>query len=294
MLVLFLRSHFTFAHRPKIFTQKSLIASSSGRVHLNLTGVMLRDLAKMKFDILRDSNSANVHDNISRSALSTVGLRRATEARTIKMTNTTGLDLNVQHNLVSADLSLILIKGDTNVILGHVVEEETHDQLSISVGIAPMSAAIVGERQALLDIPITSSSLSNAILYMLHPASTDALGERTENDSVYYNTEPVVESCIRNERLKPSISDMFGLSKGRDLLSSEVWPLDEENAEGGRFSGVSTKEAGGRGRYAEKRGPKSSGNWLKPYLKNDPPVWSDMTGTQGLTRDVSTQFSFPA
>lgn len=279
----------TFPHCPANFSpRKSLVASSSDRIHLNLTGVMLRDLAIMKFDILKDNSSANLQDNISRSALSTVGLRRATEARTIKMSNTTGLDLNVQHNLASADQNLVFVAGKMETILGHIVEGETPEQHTMSVGIATTSAASVGERQPLVDIPITSSSLSSSCLYILHPASTDELGKRTENDIAYYNAEPVVESCMRNERLKPSISDMFGLSKGRDLLSSEVWPLDEENAEGGLIGGVSGKERG----CVEKTGSKSKGNWLKPYLKNDPPECSDMTGTQGVSRDVSKQLCF--
>lgn len=268
------------------FSQKSLAASSSGRVHLNLTGVMLRDLAEMKFDILKDNDSNDLYDNISRSALSTVGLRRATEARMLKMTNTTGLDINVQLNLAPTDPTLMLVKNNTEVVLGHIGERDSHDQHTVSVEIASTSATTVGERQPLVDLPITSSSLSSACLYILHPTSSNELGKKKENDVAHYDIAPVVESCIRNERLQPSISDMFGLSKGRDLLSSEVWRLDEETAANGLFIG----DAGGSGRYIEKTGLKLRGNWLKPYVKSDPPAWSDMTGTQEVSRDVSKQF----
>lgn len=292
MLVYTVRSQTSTAVlRPSNFALfKFLGASTSDTIHLNLTGTMLRDLAEMKFDILKDHSSAYRNDNIiSPSALSTVGLRRATEARTIKMKNTTGLDLHVLHNLISADQNLGFAAGNAEIVLGHLVEGNTHNQHTMSIRLASTSAAIVGERQPLTDLPITSLSRSNAALYILHPSSSAGLEKRTECDIAYYNAEPVVESCMRNERLRSSVNDVFGLPKGRDLLSSEVWSLDQENNEGAVLKGAFAKEAGGRGRSGEKRGSKSIGNWLKPFLKNDPPEWSDMTCTLRLARDVSKQ-----
>jgi hypothetical protein len=241
----------------------------------------------MKLDILKNNDTVNFHDNISRSALSTVGLRRATEAKTIKMTNMTGLDLNVQHNLAPAGRNSVLVAGNTEVVLGHVAEEQTHYQYTMSVGIASTSTALIGARQPLADIPISSASLGDFRLYVLYPASSE-LGKKIEIQMASHNVEPVVESCIRNERLKPSISDVFGLSKGKDLLSSEVWPLDEDNTES-FLSEVSGKEVGENLLYGQKTRQSDPGNWIKPYLKSDPPEWSDMTGSQVETRNVRKQ-----
>lgn len=245
---------------------------------------MLRNLAEMKFDILKDHSSRNQNEHIiSSSALSTVGLRRATEARTIKITNTTGLDLNVWHDLTSADQNLGFVEGNAEIVLGNLEEGYTHNQLTVSIRLASTSAAIVGERRPLVGLPLTSLSRNNSSLYILHPESTVGLSKKTVSGIATQYAEAVVESCMRNERLKSNVNDIFGLPKGRDLLSSKIWSPDEEND----GCVVGKNDVGGSVCNDDMTSTKFKGNWTKPYLKSDPPEWSDMTCTLRIARDVS-------
>lgn len=250
---------------------------------------MLKDLAEMKFDILRDHSSTISNDqNISPSVLSTVGLRRATEARTIKIVNSTGLDFNVSHKLNSEGDSLVFVRNRAEIVLGYLQEGDTLKQDLMSIQLASTSTAIVGERLQLANLKINSLSRSKAFLYLLQPVSAVGIRHRTETDIAYYNAEPVVESCMRNERLRSSVNDVFGLPKGKDLLSSEVWSLEEENQDIGFITESLGKEAMGKGRRGTKTSTRLRGNWVKPYLKSDPSEWSDMTCTLRIARDVSS------
>lgn len=132
------------------------------------------------------------------------------------------------------------------------------------------------------------------------------LTDATNAELAYHNSEPVVEWCMHNQRLKSSTVDVFSLDKGRDLLSSILWsPEDEVNKDiiyekgDNTFTPVSNDgaeaAAGSLQRkslspHSPHRSNKSAhhyqeSNWMKPYLKNDSPEWTDMTCTLRMARE---------
>jgi len=127
------------------------------------------------------------------------------------------------------------------------------------------------------------------------------------SDFAYYNAEPVIEWCFQLQRLRSSTVDVFSLQKGRDLLSSSVWspedeindnvidfthylgseaPVDHKDSEGCSeevMRRASNTELFDR-KSAVARAPHKS-NWLRPYLKNDSPEWTDMTCILRMARE---------
>lgn len=294
-------------------------------MQLNLTGILLRDIAEMLFEYSRD-RPKGTSSALPPSVLSTVGLRRATESKSISITNFCGFDIRVITSgatPISEESGLVATGSTLRMNWPAIGELDSTDVLlSLSVTSA---ATIVGGR-----LPVTSlrleSTCNQAIVYLLKPTPSvsttqpghaellrildgrsspeSMLSEAPILDAAYYDAEPVVEWCMQNQRLRSSIVDAFSLEKGLDLLSSNVWSpedyMGDENAK--LFSDRHGAEV-----YLTQDGPEiaagttshrplspdrgdassrvNSSNWLRPYLKNDAPEWSDMTGKICVARE---------
>jgi hypothetical protein len=296
-------------------------------VQLNLTGIFLRDFAQVKFDIRRDRPEDN-NDNsvLTASVLSTVGLRHATEARYVSITNNTGLDLCVYSDALSLDQeSGFLCKGSTNFLNGIVGLDS--DGATLSIRLAPSAVHIIGDREP--QTRLSLRSFNRPLLFCMKPSATSyispghaellrCLDGSTSPESMltelapvpdisYYNSEPVVECCMQNQRLKPGVVDLYSLSKGTDLLSSNLWsPEDETYSEDielvthelGQEATIETdgpEAAAGAMQYRPISPERSVASithrvpvktyWLRPYLKSDIPEWTDMTCTQSIARE---------
>jgi hypothetical protein len=326
--------------------------SPSGPIHMNLTGILLRDFAEMDFDVLRsrkedDRNTADTAEKAITSVLSTVGLRRATESHAVKIENHTGLDLFVTPPTpyetkthtgtvrfavpepgFLADGSCVSLDSLISLESPRKGARLSKKPSSLSLRLAPSSAAVVGDREPVTDLSIESPAGHSASLHTLCPvASMDANGTpknkwqnsggrtspetvvsegtRTEyiSDFAYYNAEPVIEWCFQLQRLRSSTVDVFSLQKGRDLLSSSVWspedeindnvidfthylgneaPVDQEATSEDIPLRVSSPDLDRK--TATTRAPYRS-NWLRPYLKNDSPEWTDMTCILRMARE---------
>jgi hypothetical protein len=120
-------------------------------------------------------------------------------------------------------------------------------------------------------------------------------------DYAYYHAEPVVEWCMQNQRLRSSTVDLYSLDKGRDLLSSSYWSPEEDYnvasigltpSQGleATFEGV-LDESEEEIKRPHRMNPSSpeykplKSNWLRPYLKNDSPEWTDMTCILRMARE---------
>lgn len=136
----------------------------------------MRDFAEMKFDILRDRRSradADADDTqegtlLSPTALSTVGLRRATESRSVSVHNRTGFDVHVVSgaNEFVPDLGGLIL-NDSVASLDSVVD----DNMALSLRLAQTAVDQIGEREPVYDLPI-SCSTGDRRLYLLRPIAT--------------------------------------------------------------------------------------------------------------------------
>ncbi|KAL3923336.1 MAG: hypothetical protein SGILL_001715, partial [Bacillariaceae sp.] len=120
-------------------------------------------------------------------------------------------------------------------------------------------------------------------------------------DYAYYHAEPVVEWCMQNQRLRSNTVDLYSLDKGRDLLSSSYWsPEEDYNVASigltpnqgleATFEGVldESEEEVKRQIHSDPTNPEYKplkSNWLRPYLKNDSPEWTDMTCILRMARE---------
>jgi hypothetical protein len=290
-----------------------------------LTGIFLRDFAQIKFDVLRDQSDTDSREGavLTPSVLSTVGLRRATEALSIKVHNMLGFDVHVVPDSSPFAPESGLVANGSFATLEPIVDalgQNGAEDFTLCLRVSESAAQRIGDREPVYDLPIASTSKKWARLYLLRPicpvdqldpgrahllrlyesrsSPGTAISEGTVTQSSHYNAEPVVEWCMHNQRLRSSIVDIFSLPKGSDLLSSSVWsPEDELNEDvieyhgidpGAGHDGPEAAAGGAPGQNATKSASlrtSHKGNWLKPYLKNDSPEWTDMTCTLRMARE---------
>jgi len=212
----------------------------------------------MKFDLLSDNVGVDIDDNPA--ALSTIGLRTATETRSIHFQNLSGANvIVVLFENSSRSVEKMVVAG-SSVELGRYVRDRTHE---VRIRLAVETHESLGERYPLDAIPLPSSSGMTSTIHSLRPvASMDYSGANS-----YLYAEPVVEWCMHNQRLRSTSSDVYSISRGQDLLSSSVWSPEQGNAKADNFE--------------EMEGI----NWVHPYLAHDAPEWTDLTCTLKLSRD---------
>ena len=311
----------------QFFGEQVLNVEPINPLHINLSGTLLRDLTEMIFDIRRYRPLADSIDvaALEPSILSSVGLRRASEARSITIINHTGLDIQIVPNnaMFSAESQIFVANSQSILSTDRGVVD---DNFSLSLTLAPSSVEQVGDRQPVQSLPVGSSGKVSRLLLLrplpqsnfLQPGQAEVLrllsgraspesilSEGPVLDTAYYNAEPIVESCMQNQRLRPSVVDIFSLNKGQDLLSAYIWSPEEISGDeiatdehdcrphtdytvtNGPEAGAGTahiQSVGGLSRKSNQSGL-AKGNWLRPYLKNDSPEWSDMTCMLSIARE---------
>jgi hypothetical protein len=326
--------------------------STACPIQLNLTGIFLRDFAALDFDSLRGRNDKATGDKdisnaLNPSALSTVGLRRATESHSVSIQNNSGLDIiinpsgtslpgvtersvrfdSVRPGLVRSGFSASLDSIFDSIDLRKNIDMATETISKLCLGLSPSAAELVGDRELVSDLPITSSTGHSVSIHVLRPAFTldggqnvsspwqlqqggntgraspeTVFTEGSRSGYAYYHAEPVVEWCMQNQRLRSSTVDLYSLQKGSDLLSSSIWsPEEEYNVDTIDFTQFHGHEApvesfadktlsGIQRQVAsparkEKAFAPHRSNWLRPYLKNDSPEWTDMTCILRMARE---------
>ncbi|KAG7363354.1 vacuolar-sorting-associated protein 13 C-terminal domain containing protein [Nitzschia inconspicua] len=319
-------------------------ASTSSSIQLNMTGIFLRDFSELdvaSFQTPRDTPFA-----LTPSALSTVGLRRATETHVVEIHNHTGVDIEVdiEEPVAGGKRSAVrfdsygpgLIKNNgyatfdslfSDINLQQNLEEIANQTSKMCLRFPSSSSDVLGEREPLKGLSVISSSGASTTVHLLKPDSllhfTTSHHERScltpsrkpqlgEEESVltsssvapdyaYYHAEPVVEWCMQNQRLRSSTLDLYSLEKGRDLLSSSYWSPEEDYSvesiglapnQGleATFEGVVDANEEDINRQLHSGPPNSEfrpvkSNWLRPYLKNDSPEWTDMTCILKMARE---------
>jgi hypothetical protein len=294
------------------------------KLNVNLTGVILSEATEMEFDLfgrqrlkLKENQDANPAV-LTPSAMSTVGLRRATESHSVSLVNQTGLDILIcpmgfvttisstgKRELDNTQPSCFMVKDGSKVSLdscfGGGELQKMSDLIShafpaLALSLSPTAEAKVGKREAIFDLPVTCTGRKSIGLHKLRPFTPD----RLKSDSIkqdrrhvartsetilsngslsiqgqysYYDIEPVVEWCMQNQRLRSSTSDVYNIANGKDLISSNVWSPGDEFYNEAENSNISSTKSGG------------SSNWLRPYLQNDSPEWTDMTCILRMERE---------
>lgn len=289
-----------------------------------MTGIFLRDFEDVKFDFIR-TNKVPGHVDTSRegsilspSALSTVGLRRATESRRIRVHNRTGFDIHVVPDLTPFDSNSGLVPNGGTEFIDDGSTSGNDEPLSLTLRLAQSAVESVGNREPIYDLPIVSAISGGTRMFLLRPVATyeslrpgkasllrlfdgraspeTILTEATNLEAAYQNAEPVVEWAMNNQRLRSNVADVFSVDKGRDLLSSNLWsPEDEINDDADEWSKTIDDDgpevAAGHQRSSPSRSKttitlnRHRSNWVKPYLTNDSPEWTDMTCTLHMARE---------
>eukprot|EP00980_Cylindrotheca_fusiformis_P028317 scaffold22592_cov129-Cylindrotheca_fusiformis.AAC.3 len=310
-----------------------LDASLANPVQLNLTGIFLRDISEIDFQSLRGHEESKENTNaLTSSALSTVGLRRATESHSVIIHNCTGLDIeinpvNYPRNSNRSD-SVVrfdsvgpgLIKDSGCASIDSILDiadfqnnfDESAASVKVCLKIAASGAEIVGEREEISGLPISSPLGDSVSVHTLRPAAVRSgklesclVGELSNLETVYsdsesasatsyayYHAEPVVEWCMQNQRLRSNTVDLYSLEKGRDLLSASIWSPEEDynidaliQLQGQDSTKTIDNYAGSPGRRGKPPVASHRSEWLRPYLKNDSPEWTDMTCILKMARE---------
>lgn len=301
---------------------KVLDALTPKPVQLNLTGILLRDFAELDFNSLpRKKDRGKARNVLTPSALSTVGLRRATESHSVIIHNFCGLDIDI--NPVGAaktsqpkssvkfdSFGPGTIKNSCFVSIDSIFDvsdfdnniEEIAASTKLSLKLASSSLEVAGERETITDLPIVSLLGTSASVYILKPVQLATLSgseppESCQSDfkNLHCNAEPVVEWCMQNQRLRSSTIDLYSLEKGMDLLSSRNWSPEDYvldaltnpqmvDATGENNQSEDPMFSGSPGRKSSSMGLRKS-EWLRPYLNHDSPEWTDMTCILRMARE---------
>lgn len=322
--------------------------STASSVNLNMTGIFLRDFSELDLGSFKIERAKEVSYALTPSALSTVGLRRATESHSLQVNNLTGIDIEVgvegsdvfsrrSEGVRFDSFGPGLIKDNGHAIFDSLFDDVDLQQNAATISsemsklflsISSSSAELTGVRQPVRDLPITSPSGRSVSVHLLKPDTRlrrsnhdrlDTSNQQCEEsgrvspetstlssssvaaDYAYYHAEPVVEWCMQNQRLRSSAVDLYSLDKGRDLLSSSIWsPEGDYNVESislNHWTGLEATYDGvmdeseddaptqGQGTLNNQQIKPLRSNWLRPYLKNDSPEWTDMTCILRMARE---------
>lgn len=260
-------------------------------VQLNLTGLLLRDLAAMRFDVARE-RFIDVNSTIlPQAALSNIGLRRATVGRSLTFINETDLDVDIELGHSEPQT----LRRQSSITIDDLPAEKPIASIGVSLNIAKSSVFFTGPRKPVTSFSIVSEApqmsllhpLSNQRETSLYSSETPELTSSDENlgkSNMLWDAEPVVEVIIENQRLKPSLNDVYSIAKGCDLLSSHSWsPEDISKQEEGVYEG--RQEQDNLSTTSDRPVTTTSchlhveSNWVAPYQNSDPPEYSDTTGT---------------
>lgn len=305
-----------------------LDATTPKPVQVNLTGILLRDVAELSIDSLNMQGSTESPNVLTPSVLSTVGLRRATESHTVSIYNFTGVDIEVhpvtssfassgrQSNVRFDTIGLGLVKDSSCVSIESIVDvahfqnsvDEAMERMKLSLKISSTGVSSIGERELLTNLPISSSLDHYMSMHILKPKDlTREQGKgssgRSSPETVHtemtnsareyasYHAEPVVEWCMENQRLRSSTVDLYSLRKGSDLLSATIWSPEEDYNEDAvvEIQGKDPVTTSNNQMDSPSRKGKiqvcHNSVWLRPYLKNDSPEWTDMTCILRMARE---------
>jgi hypothetical protein len=289
---------------------QSVVASPSCPIQVNVTGIFLRDVSEMQVDFWQDrlADARSDREYLHPAALVSVGLRRASEKRSVTIENSTGLDLYLEVCGMLANHDATLVKEGSATVLSFVAGEPECEDVSLSLNLASSAVSLIGPRAPVKKLPINTGRKGNHMFH-LRPLSThgspkngtspsrksaegspqSAFATFSDADWGYYNADPVVEWCMQNQRLKSYISDIYSLSKGKDLLSNTIWsPEGESQTVSFSFKDYVLGETDGK--LGKQQTPRLesqpvASNWQSPYLADDPSEWTDMTCKTRLCRD---------
>ena len=166
----------------------------------------------------------------------------------ISFTNCTGIDLVIRLNSPTVNNSIK--EFEQTVKCGDCVVLDSIFPEMCDIGSRTASLHIDGQKLSLANLPLKPTPEHSSLLYKWPLHSNDEL----------HQLDPVVESVMQNQRLRFNVVDVHSIDKGMDLLSSTIWSPDNSN-------NVKSKQ------------------WVKPYLEDDAPEYSDMTCTVKHTKD---------
>ena len=253
--------------------------------------MLLSDIAEIKFNFSgrrKTSAETNISTVEKRETPPLLDQRRSLhQAGSIYAVNECGCDIVIcsMSSMSPKDIKMREIGNDNPgcVLVRDGCEHElcsdpSNASASFAVGVSTTMSSMIGRREALLSLHVKDCLIGSRSLHPLRPPSINQSDHCSDTSiRALYDIEPVVEWCLENQRLRPSVADVYSLSKGRDLLSSHTWsPGDECYA--GRLPEHTLQR--------KTTTPSSlPGNWTRPYLKDDCPDWTDISGTLKLARE---------
>lgn len=280
--------------------------------------MLLRDISEVHVETLRHWSEEKTNGNgfLDPSTLSTVGLRRASESRSVQLENLTGLDLCFRAEYLQQAEQEGLLQSGSACKLKYSTQKSNANNFSMSLRLAPSAIELIGEREPVVGLSISPhgtitelyvfkptsplpvvTNEKTGILHYIEGRSSPAESMLTDMtvafDWGYYNAEPVVEWCMENQRIKPSITDLFSIPKGRDLLSNTVWsPADDGRAvkhESGNLTLTSRQsmpeDTNHDSKVNKSKQESIPSYWVSPYLADDSPEWTDLTCMLRMSRE---------
>jgi len=266
-------------------------ATTLDSIRANFTSVLLGDIAELKFNFSGHTSAEPKISAVEKRETTPPLLdqrRSLHQAGSIYAVNECGCDIVIcpVSSMSPKDIKMREIADDTPgcVLVRDGCEHElcsdpSNASASFAVGVSKTMNSMIGRREALLSLRVENSLVGSRSLHPLRPPSVVNQSDYCGDTSIraLYDIEPVVEWCLENQRLRPSVNDVYSLSKGRDLLCSHTWSPGDEC-----YAGRLPEHTLQRRTTTPSSLP---GNWTRPYLKDDCPDWTDVSGTLKLARE---------
>ena len=276
-----------------LFSTQIIDASTQDdQINANLTSAFLNDMAEVDFHPYQKALSLPEGDKVKGNGASRFAASRSfsTEEQRSRrgldshLVNESGCDVLVcPMDAIDSEAPSMgkrqLEENNPNCVLvkaGSIIDLEGS---CFAISLTKSTESVVGERRPLLNLPIINSTENSRYYRAFEPRIEDCPtipAPIDEKRTSLYDVEPVVEWCCENQRMRPSLSDVYSLGKGDDLLSSSTWSPGVEY-----FAGRPTENISQR---SSLQGP-IAGNWTRPFRQDDCPHFSDMTGTMKLARE---------
>ena len=196
--------------------------TTKNQIQLNLTGIFLRDFFDLDFGSFQKRRTKEESYALTPTNLKLVGLRRATESRSVEVHNFTGIDIEIdakdsntllKRNTMKCDSgALVLIRDKCSVTFDSPFENAVRSQnletskLCLNI---PKDSCIFTSGNADLsmvrNLPVTPiAGESSATIHVLRPNSLCHNSSRNESDSeTQVEQENDENSCLTSNSISP-------------------------------------------------------------------------------------------
>ena len=243
--------------------------ASPDMINVNITGIVLSEIVNLQHTRKKASTDVGYEPQnfMSSSRVPT---------RDIDFVNLTGIDLSISDGCAQ------MMEYDQKNRQVLVPQGSSISLNSWFIGLDDIAACTLtlsaSQRQTIYNLPLAPSATSERRIFS-HKWRPRIIDFKGSMESKAYGGEccfePVNEFVMQNQRIRPSVIDMYSIERGQDLLCSTSWSPESSFSSGNTSAEIHSSL-------------NSKSLWRSPYLEGDAHEWTDMTCLLQSSKDSFT------